>query len=65
MYRIIFQTLLAAASMAGIVSMSNVSSVAIQPQSAPLFPAQSLRNYIYNNNQVTTSNSTHQAQSTK
>ena len=34
MYRIIFQTLLAAASMAGIVSMSNVSSVAIQPQSA-------------------------------
>ncbi len=45
------QTLLAAASMAGIVSMSNVSSVAIQPQSA----------------QVITSNPfhPHQTQSTK
>ncbi len=41
-YLLDFQTLLAAASMAGIVSMTNVSSIAIQPQS----------------NQVTTSNST-------
>ncbi len=43
-YEINFQTLLAAASMAGIVSMANVSSVAIQPQSAHVitFPDQLL-----------------------
>ncbi len=49
MYGIDFQTLLTAASMAGIVSMANVSSVAIQPQNAQVItstPSQTATNTV-------------------